>query len=373
MTKIGIVTIIDYSNYGNRLQNYALQEILKGLGVDTVETIRNTPGPERRALLARRALFALGRDPLGTVGRTVSGRGPLVAGVGSDDQVSPSRTPQLTAFTQGHISLSRSTFEEIDDVGSFAAGFDAFVVGSDQVWNPGFRHVQPIDFLSFARPLQRISYAASFGVPEVPGYLRRTYQRYLHSIPAVSVREYGGAEIVRSLTGRTVPVVLDPTLLLDPALWESMVDPTSRLSSRPYVMSLFLGGTTPQEREQFAALSAADGLDYVDFLGGTHDDGSPEHFLGAIDGATMVLTDSFHAAALSVALHTPFLVRNRHTPDARMSTLYRQIGTSRELVPGEPLIDKLDVPWRRIGSSLDKWRQQSTHFLSTSLDHALSA
>ena len=33
---IGIVTIVDNNNYGNRLQNYALQEVVKKLGHDVV-------------------------------------------------------------------------------------------------------------------------------------------------------------------------------------------------------------------------------------------------------------------------------------------------------------------------------------------------
>src|SRR5699024_7229341 len=40
MKKIGILTLNGYFNYGNRLQNYALQEILKRLGFN-VETIIN--------------------------------------------------------------------------------------------------------------------------------------------------------------------------------------------------------------------------------------------------------------------------------------------------------------------------------------------
>src|SRR5699024_7652075 len=40
MKKVGIITLNGYFNYGNRLQNYALQEILKDLGFE-VETIIN--------------------------------------------------------------------------------------------------------------------------------------------------------------------------------------------------------------------------------------------------------------------------------------------------------------------------------------------
>ena len=39
MKRIGIITIYDEDNYGNRLQNYAVQETLKKMGFD-VETIK---------------------------------------------------------------------------------------------------------------------------------------------------------------------------------------------------------------------------------------------------------------------------------------------------------------------------------------------
>ena len=40
MKKVGILTINDYNNYGNRLQNYATQELLKAMGLD-VKTVVN--------------------------------------------------------------------------------------------------------------------------------------------------------------------------------------------------------------------------------------------------------------------------------------------------------------------------------------------
>ncbi|NLM25557.1 MAG: hypothetical protein GX208_05520 [Firmicutes bacterium] len=42
MKKIGIITICDYTNYGNRLQNYAVQEVLRTFGYE-VETVANSP------------------------------------------------------------------------------------------------------------------------------------------------------------------------------------------------------------------------------------------------------------------------------------------------------------------------------------------
>src|SRR5699024_789349 len=41
MKKVGIITLNGYKNYGNRLQNYALQEVIKQQGFE-VETILNS-------------------------------------------------------------------------------------------------------------------------------------------------------------------------------------------------------------------------------------------------------------------------------------------------------------------------------------------
>ena len=46
MVKIGLLTLNGYSNFGNRLQNYATQEVLNSLGFD-VETIINATVSEK--------------------------------------------------------------------------------------------------------------------------------------------------------------------------------------------------------------------------------------------------------------------------------------------------------------------------------------
>ena len=69
MKKIGIITINDNDNYGNRLQNYAVQEILKklnikpititrkGAGHDTESTEYNMPSASFLRKLSRELLY----------------------------------------------------------------------------------------------------------------------------------------------------------------------------------------------------------------------------------------------------------------------------------------------------------------------------
>ena len=65
MKKIGILTITDYLNYGNRLQNYAAQELLKARGFDvtSIANITIPPVIEGSELLKLRIKNALGQSP----------------------------------------------------------------------------------------------------------------------------------------------------------------------------------------------------------------------------------------------------------------------------------------------------------------------
>ena len=47
MKKIGIITIPDYNNYGNRLQNYAVKRFFENKGYDVVTLEMNDPKFEK--------------------------------------------------------------------------------------------------------------------------------------------------------------------------------------------------------------------------------------------------------------------------------------------------------------------------------------
>ena len=61
---------------------------------------------------------------------------------------------------------------------------------------PDVSPAQGIDFLDFLGEPRRIAYAASFGVEQVPGFLRSRYRAWLRDIPHLSVRESTGRRIV---------------------------------------------------------------------------------------------------------------------------------------------------------------------------------
>lgn len=374
--RLGIVTIVDNDNVGNRLQNFALQECLESRGW-AVETIPNTPGPMRRSLLAARSAHAIRNDGLPTFVRRNAGvlrdrirtraEGSSTTGPAGP---APERREAIAQFTRTHIHELDRHFDQVADPAELAARYDHVIVGSDQVWNPGFRQAHEIDFLTFVRPEQRVAYAASFGVPQVPTFLRSRYAQWLGAIPHLSVREHRGAQIVRELIGRDVPVVADPTLLLDPERWKAVARTPLPLQGTRYLATVFLGGPSPDEAAALAAHAEAAGLEVVDLLDPVDPAlvaMSPLEFIGALRGADLVATDSFHASVFTLVFERPSITKSRHLTDTRLETLFAHAGIERLPWHVDTLSRTADPNWARVGTRLAAHRQESWRFIEDAL------
>lgn len=88
----------------------------------------------------------------------------------------------------------------------------------------------------------KISIASSFGVKEIPWYQRKRTVQYLNRIEYISMRENRGSEIVKELTGRDVPTILDPVFFLSKNEWLERI-PNKREINEPYIFAYFLGAT----------------------------------------------------------------------------------------------------------------------------------
>ncbi len=371
---IGIVTINDSGNYGNRLQNYALQEVLRGMGWE-VETIRNSPQPWPRTLLIPRMLHEVRDDP-GSLVRRGAER------VGARESSNPTATAPflvqrraaIARFTDAFIRTSDKSFVDMP-ADYWSERYLKVVTGSDQVWNPTYRRAQGFDFLDFAERDRRLAYAASFGVDSVPRFLRTRYAEWLAEIPHLSVREQAAAAIVQQLTGRDVPVVADPTMLVDRSVWDSQISREPRISDEPYVARFMLGESSAAQNARLvnAARAVADVVvDLNDLAHPEHSDIGPVGFVAAIARASLVLTDSFHASVFALLYHRPLILRSRFWGDSRITSLLGAHG----IVPG-PTVDEIlmlgDVDWAAADCSRDRRRAESLDFLREALRVASTA
>lgn len=369
-SRVCIVTINDDTNYGNRLQNYALQEVVRSLGWNP-ETLRNRPPGWDRALLGPRLLHEFRHDPAGVTDRIVARARRRPA---RDAEPTPGylaqRRAAIAAFARRHITESPHAYAE-RPVAYWDARYASAIAGSDQVWNPTYRRAQGIDFLDFVDESRRVAYAASFGVEQVPGFLQSRYRAWLRGIPHLSVRESAGRRIVGQLTGRDVPVVVDPTMLVERAVWDRLIAARPRVVPEPYALRFFLGAPTAAQDAWVRRRSAEEGLAIVDL----HDldderfaDVDPAGFVAAIARAEVVHTDSFHAGIFSLLHRRPLILRTRFDRDARWGELLSQHDLTTRPTGVEGLRAVAEVDWEKVEQRRQGLRFASMRFLQAALD-----
>lgn len=304
MQKIGIITICDNNNYGNRLQNYALSKILDTLGY--------------------RSITLWKKDRNNTYKRVKN----LIKHVVKPNDINLRRYKNFNRFTKNNISVQYADFRKLNNISD---KFDYFVVGSDQVWNYNFDQCKEEDFLEFAEYDKTISYAPSFGVSKIDDNWKHKIRKGLSNIKYLSVRETKGAEIIYNLTGRKAQVVLDPTLLLDKEEWIKIQNKPTKMIKGKYILTYFLGEISEDIKNQIDKISLETGYKVINLCKKEYSDFytcGPSEFIYLFNNAELILTDSFHACAFSIIFNNPFYVFDRNSVtiknmNSRLDTLLK--------------------------------------------------
>lgn len=289
--RIGIVTLVGNFNYGNKLQNYAVQRIYQSLGFEPV-TLRY--GGLSPVSWARHTAASVLLPPAENNPESVMGE------------------ERVRAFAS--FSSLITTTEVEDSLSTLADQFDYFSVGSDQVWNPHGIDSYRWMFLEFAHREQRVALAPSIGMSAVRSpYARHMMASGLRGFSRLSVRERDGARLIDELTGQSASVVIDPTLMLNAGEWRGVSRPQA-CPSEPYVLSYVLGRGSEALGEWVATLTDGGRARLVRLSDRSHSgevDAGPAEFIALIDRARHVVTDSYHAAVISLIMGTPLTIFRR--------------------------------------------------------------
>lgn len=249
--------------------------------------------------------------------------------------------------------------------------FDCFVCGSDQIWNPiGWQPTLLFDFLPDDK--KRISYAASIARDNLTEDEYAFMKPYLNKFSAISVREKNSADMLNQKFPKSnVQAVPDPVFLLEKNEWENLI-PKCREKKEPYIFAYFLGENEGncQKAIQYAAdrklkiRFAA----YMDYTQAGWDKKHPEllatpmgveEFLRNIANAELVLTDSFHAAAFSSILQTPFYALSRFKAQDKTSMNSRILNLVQELEIPERYTEMLPVEYQ--------WQEEEQKYIDKNL------
>ncbi len=260
--------------------------------------------------------------------------------------------------------------------------YSCVFVGSDQVWNPEITIGLDDAYLgniSGKEHCRLVSYGASFGGDAIPEADRpRLLEAIDRNFERISMREKNAADFIGRALHRQVPDVLDPTLLLDREEWE-------RLAQRPQERDYILVSRTEYDAQMMRAIrSLAERLHKKALLVTMPElkpmeremalriDGGPIEFIGYLQNAFCVITNSFHGVAFSVLLEKRFLAFRHSSRSARLENLLKKLGLESRLVDGKRPIEPDDVleeiDWQVVRARLQKERAASEAFIRQSLE-----
>lgn len=253
--------------------------------------------------------------------------------------------------------------------------FDVYLCGSDQVWNPNFiSEREEIYFLDFAPPsAKRISYAASLGMKQWPKDFEQRVLPMLQKFDAISVREESSVPYLTSLGLKNVVCVCDPTILHTGDFYRREF-PGAKIPKNEYAFVYKIREQIPEAIRQILPKNTVT----VD-LQKKRTIVSVTDWLGLIDHAKFVVTDSFHCAVFCLLFHKPFIVLPNNSTqqgmNERFATLLGKTGLEYRCIgkndSSEEISEKLNAPvdWAEVESILQEWRTYSANWLKNALEN----
>ena len=181
--------------------------------------------------------------------------------------------------------------------------------------------------------------------------------------------------IVHDLTGRTVPVTIDPTLMLGEADWAALATAHPARPGTDYLLTYFLDPRSAACDELIRSCADRLSLKVVhlnDFSVGTFYAADPAEFLGLVRNARLHFTDSFHGAIFSVIFGTPFVSFDRAwlKMGSRLDTLLATLKLEHHKF-GERMgvnqLERLLARGTHVGPILERKRAEARAYLASAL------
>lgn len=357
--KVGIITFHDALNYGAILQGYALQEALVNLGADAnIINYRNEYSVKEYASFDIKRI----KSPKLLIKEVL--RYP----------VRKKKHKNVQGFSDNFYRLSEKECFNNEDLKSLNNQYDSFITGSDQVWNYDMRGFDKAYFLDFVEDSKKKnSYAASFGVSEIPEDLKSTYEKLLSDFNHVSIREKQGQVLYKELVDKESSLNVDPSLLLNREQWLKIAKYPK--INKKYILVYALINT-PTLFKFISNLAKDTGCEVV-FIGSylkTKYSGakyinapSPDEFVGLFANAEYVVTNSFHGIAFSINMNRNFFAELQPPPakrNSRLENLLDLVGLRDRLIKdGKHKNIKLEIDYSIVNEKLNEERSKSIKYL----------
>jgi len=330
--KIGIFTFFQ-TNYGAVLQAYALQHYLEQQDGVEVEIVDFTT-PEH---LKAHKVFQKpdGRNPLRWLKyywRSLTLYSQLKR-----------RVKRTWDFKSRYYHFTRR-YSSMQEVLNNPPKEDIYITGSDQVFNPRSPYM-PVYYLGFDKGTARkVAYAPSFGISEFSEDLTQNISLYIDDFDLLSCRESAGAEYLTALTGKEVPVVLDPVFLHDAEEWGKVAAAPDVKGDYIFIYDLMgqnnlvsLAKRIKQQTKLPIVCLTGNRYNKYDVDRQVYNAG-PAEFIGWIKNASYIVTDSFHGTVFSLIFRRQFytFIANEKT-SSRIKNILGQMGLLDRIVTKETI------------------------------------
>ncbi|MGN0165222.1 MAG: polysaccharide pyruvyl transferase family protein [Lachnospiraceae bacterium] len=356
--KVGIITFHRAINYGALLQCYALQEELKELGKEASVIDYRSEQIEN----AYRLLWGLNKNKL---------KSWILCFHNLPDVIRKKK--KFRNFCAEYLMLTPKC--DRSDIGITCSDMDAIITGSDQVWNMKIcdnDYTYMLDYVNDSD--KKCSYAVSLGNYQFTD----KDKELIGDFRKISLREKCSAKYTEKEVGKQVGNHVDPTLLLDKAQWEKLVEPGK--TDKKFI---FIYSVHPQEHmvEKAREIAARENLEIIHLHNRVKKDlkedgvkvifdASPTEFLTLIHNAEYVITNSFHGTVFSIIYHKKFLseLETKGGFNNRVWELLTALKLRRRVL--EPIayynkdIDiSEDIDWEKVDKDLEALRADSVIYL----------
>lgn len=317
MKKIGIITIPDYNNYGNRLQNYAVKKFFENKGFE-VETLEMND-PLFSKYKARRFKLLIKKIKLIPISFLFE---VVHSGISR-----ARRYLKFEMFTQKYLNVRYFPTYNEGNYKKACENYQYIVLGSDQIWHPRVNNTPNLFFALFVPVEKRLFFSPSFGVEVLEDDYAQLVKANLIGIKKISVREDAGKKILQQLTTAEISVLCDPTLCMSKSEWIALINKPVNIPNN-YILSYFLGPLNNQYekvRDRIQKELKCDIYSIADKSDRKSYETGPSEFLYSILHSRFVITDSFHAVVFSIIFGKPFLVCSRLLADGTYAGLDSRI------------------------------------------------
>lgn len=365
--KVGIMSMQRIVNYGSFLQAYGLKNTIESMGheVEFVDYF-----PESPVVVEERKQTNPVLRKLKNVVKMCSAS----YRTWRKDQIRSNETfaEFIRAYQNEWLPLLGVT-----DKKNYCPKLDVLVIGSDEVFNC----TQPGESVGYSRQLfgkdhhaqKLLSYAATFGsttMDKLERYqIKEEVVGLLNGFDTLSVRDTNSAQMVKQMTGKEVPIHIDPVLLY-PFL--EVKDIKIPQSYKDYiVVYAYSGRLTEDEITAVKAFAKKTGkklisLGYWQTFCDDYVLASPLEVLAYIRNADYVITDTFHGTVFSIVTKKKFGTIIRTSNSQKIGSLLKLFGLESREIRNLADIEKVvtgPINFEEVDKVLDLERKHALEYL----------